>query len=93
MVLAALIFLASMTLVSRAYASTVERVRETTPVSCDGQRCVQLRTITYYSHGQPTIVVHKRRTAPAESRTPTTVHPWRPWRVTSAAILPCCGVR
>jgi hypothetical protein len=72
-------------------AATVERVRETQPASCNGQRCTQLRTVTYYAHGQDTLVVTKRRTAPAESRTPTSVIPWRPWRVVGAVVLPCCG--
>jgi hypothetical protein len=73
------------------HAADVERVRETQPASCNGQRCVQLRTVTVYSHGQGTLVIHKRRTAPAESRTPTDVHPWRPWRVVGAVVIPCCG--
>lgn len=91
MVLAALIFLAAMTVTSKASATQVERVRETHPASCNGQRCVQLRTITYYAHGQGTLVVTKQRTAPAESRTPTDAHPWRRWHVVGALVLPCCG--
>lgn len=68
-------------------------VRTTTPPDCNGQRCVQLRTITRYTHGQDTLVIHKRRTAPAESRTPSNVHPWRPWHVVGVSILPCCEGR
>jgi hypothetical protein len=91
MVLAALVFLAGMTLASKADASAPERVRETQPTSCNGQRCVQLRTVTIYSHGQDTLVITKRRTAPAEARTPNLPIPWRSWHVVSAMVLPCCG--
>ena len=87
----AALFGAVLLVTGQAHATTVQRVVATQPASCNGQRCVQLRTVTFYAHGQDTLVVTKRRAAPAESRTPTSVIPWRSWHTITATRLPCCS--
>jgi hypothetical protein len=87
----AALFGAVLLVTGQAHATTVERVVATQPASCNGQRCVQLRTITLYAHGQDTLTITKRRTAPAEARTPTSVIPWRSGHVIAASTTPCCS--
>lgn len=51
------------------------------PVRCHTTMCVQYKHITLYTHGAAPVTLTARRTAPTESRTPTSVRAWTNWKM------------
>lgn len=72
----------------QAHASDRHRIVHRGPVSCYTIRCHQLRTVTWYQHGQPTLQLTQRRSRPTESRTALPLAPWTKWHTVGAVMVP-----
>jgi hypothetical protein len=74
---------AAVQLATGARAATPERVVDRQPIHCTyGVRCTQLRTVSTYTHGQPTLVVTQLRSRPAARPT------WGHWHTVGAVVVP-----
>jgi hypothetical protein len=74
--------LAALLVASPATAGSVtSRTVVKGPVRCHTTMCVQYKHVTIYTHGELPATLTLRRTAPTESRTPTSVRAWTNWKV------------
>lgn len=85
------LFAAVMLATGQAHAADTQRVLELQPVHCGAIRCHQLRTVSFYTHGQPTLVVTQRHGRPVESRNALPLPPFNHWHTVGAVVLPCCA--